>query len=149
MIDNVSSWILGTILVLLGAFVWELSDDAHGDFNKRGDVRARAVIMFLTSSLNALLNGKTAAGMVMLFFISLNASVAWFFMFFDYTIAYILIKNKVVGLKNVHWFSYLGKVGQVDNWRPWRNLTQWQRFWIRIGYFLASMLIYILYAVNA
>lgn len=147
MIDTLASWLIGTVLVFFVAYAWEVSDDDHGDFNKKKDVVTRAVIMFITAALNAALNGRRLSSALWLLGISINASVAWFFLLFDYTIAWILIRNKIVELKGVSWFDYLGKVGQVDNWGPWRNLTQKRRLWIRVGYFVISMALYIAYII--
>jgi hypothetical protein len=138
---------LGSLL-LTGPYVWEVDNDGRGDFNKRRDIRIRGGLMGLVSLINALLNVRNNLAQSLYFFaLSFNASLAWFFMFFDYSIAWILIRNKVVETR-ISWFDYLGKVGSVDNWAPWRNLTQRQRFLIRLVYFLASIAIYTWYVIK-
>jgi hypothetical protein len=138
---------LGSLL-LTGPYFWEIGDDPRGDFNKRRDVWIRGAIMALVSLINALMNVRDNLTQSLYFFaLSFNASLAWFFMFFDYTIAWILIRNKIVETR-ISWFDYLGKVGDVDNWAPWRKLSQRQRFWIRVGYFVPSVAIYLWYVIK-
>lgn len=147
MIPTIWTMLIGSSLLPM-PYVWECSDDSPGDKNKRQDVKVRGLIMITVSIVNALLNGgNSREGIISVFLLSFNTSVAWFFMFFDYTIAWILIRRKIVEAPRVTWFDYLGKVGEVDNWKPWRNLTAKRRFWIRAGYFVVSTAVYVLYLV--
>lgn len=140
-VDTTASLIVGTLILTLPYF-WEASDDRLGDFNKRRDVWIRGVLTLCVSLVNTILNARN---WVVCLATSLNLSVAWFFMFFDYTIAWILIRNKIVEGRGVSWFDYLGKVGRVDNWTPWRGLSQAKHFWIRVAYLAAAVILYALF----
>lgn len=146
--EELASLIIGSIL-LFGPYLWEIGDDPLGDLNKRRDVWIRGGIMGLVGLINTLLNVRDNMVQALYFFaLSVNASLAIFFLLFDYTIAWILIRNKIVGLKNLSWFDYLGKVGEVDNWEPWRKLSGRARFWIRVAYFVVGVGIYVYYVVT-
>lgn len=129
------------IILLFGPYVWECIDDKDGDLNKRQDLYIRAAAMITVSVFNGVLNFKNI-------FIGIASSflLSWgiHFMLFDYTIAFILIKRQVVELKNIHWFSYLGKLGAWDNWSPWRNLTQRNRLLIRLGFLIITAGLYLI-----
>ena len=137
MINTTATQILGFIL-LFGPYVWESMNDKRGDFNNRFEVWFRGLLMALVSAVNVALNELT-----FIFFLrSVNMSFAIFFLLFDYTIAFLLIKNKIVELKGAFWFTYMSKVKKVDTWKPWQTLDPWTRFVIRFSYFSAALLIY-------
>ena len=125
------------ILLLSSPTVIELYGDRHGDFNKKEDVIYR--FLFMT--------GFSILVWIILKFnvlIAFNLSIAIHFAFFDYIIAYILIKNGIIepprGVR-LHWFTYVGKSGVVDNFKFWRNMRCGWRFAIRLTYLAVSLLI--------
>lgn len=137
MIDTLASQIIG--FSLQGApTVWELMNDAHGDHNKRFDIKVRAALMAGVALVNSAINDWR----LVFFLVSLNLSLAFFFMFFDYTIAMLLMKNKVVEGGRGRWYDYLSKVKKVDNWKTWAGLDYWTRFMIRFAYFSGSVVLY-------
>ena len=77
------------------------------------------------------------------FWASLALSIAIHFAFFDYIIAYILIKNGTIeppkGVE-YHWFTYTGKSGVVDNIRLWREMDPWTKLMARLSLLTVAML---------
>lgn len=73
-------------------------------------------------------------------------SVAIHFLFFDYSIQYILIKNGTLepprGVK-YHWFTYQAKAGVIDNIGLWRNMNPWVKLCIRVGYFTMALMLFL------
>lgn len=122
------------------ATLWETFNDRHGDLNKAFDVFIR-VLLF------------TAEGVALHFIfhkplqdcIILSASV--FFLTFDYLIAYVLIRNKVVEPRRgttYTWFVYTAKKGAVDNIHFWKRMNPWVKLGVRVVVFIAAILIFIL-----
>ena len=89
------------ILVLFASFFWEVKDDEFGENprQKRVDLFFRLWIMALSAIFADYLSGR---GVIESF------AVAWgiHFMFFDYTIAYVLGRQR--------WYDYLGS-NPTDN----------------------------------
>lgn len=130
-------------IILIIPTALELYNDRNGDTDKSFDVVLRVLLML-----------GAAAGCLALhfsFWLSLNLSVAIFFAFFDYIIAYILIKNGTLepprGVK-YHWYSYTAKDGIVDNFKFWRKMKPGWKLTIRLAYFTASLLIFLTHAYN-
>jgi hypothetical protein len=125
---------------LFAPTVWELSDDARGDHNKTQDVLLRCLIGLAAALLNFFLIGKPILDSFLL-------SMAIHFMFFDYAIAFILIRNGKLepprGVK-YHWFSYVAKKGPIDNIGFWKRMEPKKKLWVRVGVVGVAILIYIL-----
>lgn len=119
--------------------VWELWNDRRGDLNKFEDGIWRVTIAAVAS----IIVKHSALG----FLAAFNLSMAIHFMFFDYIIAYILIKNGTLepprGVK-YHWFSYTAKSGVIDNLKFWRNMNPWLKLGIRVAYFIISITLFII-----
>jgi hypothetical protein len=132
------------ILAIMGIFlalptVYEISDDAEGDLNKKRDVIYRLLLM-ISMAFVAHLTGLSN------FFVAFNLSLAIHFLFFDYIIQYILIKNGTLEPpKGVtyHWFTYQAKSGVIDNLRFWRNMNKWVKLGIKLAYFTISLILFI------
>lgn len=137
MIDTLATRIIGFAL-LFGPYIWEVVNDQFGDFNKRFDFYIRCVLIVFVASANAFMNDLN----IWFFVWSANLSIAIFFMFFDLTIAFLLIKNKIVESQTARWYAYLSKVKEVDKWKFWAGLHYWPRFLIRLTYFLTSLFFY-------
>lgn len=125
--------------VLCSALIHELANDAHGDNNKKMDVFVRGIICIASGTF------VWIAGVYHLIYDhglwqSILMAIAIFIMFFDYMIAYILIKNKViVG----HWFTYMGiSSGVVDRYKPWSSIPPIIKLVIRAAIFFTSLAIY-------
>lgn len=129
--------LLIAILLLSSPTAWEIWNDRHGDLNKVTDVAVRLTLMGVTALICDVWFSLIA---------SLNLSIAIHFAFFDYIIAYILIKNGTIepprGVR-IHWFTYVGKSGVVDNFKFWRNMRCGWRFAIRLTYLTVSLLIFL------
>jgi hypothetical protein len=137
-------FLIVSVLSLFSPVGWESRNDRKGDKDKRKDTFVRALL----GALSAFINHITGTAH---FWIALNMAAATFTMFFDYLINFILLRNKTVeepAGKNYHWFTYMGKRGDVDNIPFWRNMNPWVRFYIRVGYFLASLFIYLRYGLH-
>lgn len=119
--------------------VWELFDDKTGDTNKTPDTISRLIFMSSAGAAAHYISGEN-------WLTAFNLSFAIFFMFFDYCISYILIRNGTLepprGVK-YHWFSYSGKSGVIDNLKFWRNMNPWVKLFIRIGYLAIALFLYI------
>lgn len=121
------------------ATIWEVWNDRKGDFNKGEDVFIRIIYLCGEAIIIGIIFNKP-------FIDSLLVSTSFFFLVFDYAIAYVLIKNGTLEPpKNVkyHWFSYQAKSGVFDNFKTWRNLSPWGKLGIKLGFFVVSMVIYI------
>ena len=142
------------LLILAGPMVWERRNDRRGDFNKKGDVIIRALLMALVSIVNYLLRYFNFMHIESLWHMIIGTSqaflmsIAEFFLIFDYSIAKKFSKDP---------FSYLGKSGWFDNLKWWRGFDlkigrlkisaqskfwPWWRFFIRILFFIVSFIIY-------
>lgn len=120
------------------ATIWEVWNDYDGDKNKPGDVWMRAFLLWIEAvALHLITNGNIL--------LAFNLSIAFFFLIFDYTINYVLIKNGTLepprGVR-YHWFSYSGKSGVIDNLKFWRNMNPWVKLIIRMCYFILSLILY-------
>lgn len=114
---------------------WELYDDRKGDLNKKKDVVFRAGTMIAAALVCACVLHQN-------FFTSLNLSVAIFFLLFDYII--VIILNRNVYEKKVHWFTFLGTSSDIDKLSFWIKLGPWGRFGIRVAYFLIALILFFL-----
>lgn len=147
MINSILSNIIGLALLIVGAAAWERYNDRNGDLNKQEDIYYRSALCILAALINTLLNNpfcddwrRTIAFLIL----SLNVSVAGFFLIFDYWINYTLIKRGVIETSGAHWFSYL-RSGGFDAWQPWRNLSPKTRFIIRASYFVLALTAYFIW----
>lgn len=116
------------------ATIWETWNDRKGDFNKGFDVFIRVILFTLEAYILHLIFDKSVL-------VSLVIPFAVFFLTFDYLVAAVLIKNKViVG----HWFSVTGKKGAVDNIGFWKRMNPWAKLGVRSVVFIATVLIFVL-----
>lgn len=126
-------------LILCVPTIWEVFNDRKGDFNKSFDVLFRIVTMLLAS-------WTVSENFGFNFFASLNLSLAIFFLFFDYVIAYVLIRNGTLeppkGVK-YHWFTYQAKSGVIDNLKFWKSLKPAIKLGIRIAYFTGALWVFL------
>ena len=121
---------------------WETRDDRKGDKDKAKDAFTRSLMAVVSAFVNHV------SGTVN-FWIALNMSAAFFMMFFDYLVNYVLIRNETIEQttdKRRHWFTHIGEKG-FDGIKFWRNLGPWGRFYVRLGYFLVSLFIYLHYGL--
>lgn len=120
------------------ALIWEVYNDRHGDANKWFDVIVRLIVLVCESQLIHLFLHKP-------FITSLLLSTAIFFLFFDYVITYILIKNGTVepprGVR-YNWFTYEAKSGIFDT-MDWWKYSPWLRLGIKLAYFLVSLILFV------
>lgn len=121
------------------ATIWELWNDRKGDFNKMLDVIIRIALLALEAVAAHLQLQKP-------YLVALNLSAAIFFFFFDYLIAFILIRNGTLepprGVK-YHWFTYVAKDGVVDNVPHWKNANPWLKLAIRTLYLSGSLILFL------
>lgn len=120
------------------ATIIEIWNDRHGDLNKADDIWFRVPLLFIDAVILYYLNNKNI-------FICFNLSAAIFFLTFDYSIAYILIKNGTIepprGIK-YSWFTYVAKKGFVDNVPNWTDCNPWIKLGIRACYFTSALILY-------
>lgn len=124
-------------LLLTAPTIWEHENDREGDLNKREDVPVRITIGLFVAAVGIFFDRNIIFGF--------NLSMAIHFMFFDYWIAYTLLKNKIIEPKRgekLHWFTYTAKDGFVDNISWWKKMHPVLKLMIRIFYFVGSILIY-------
>lgn len=115
------------------ATIWEVWNDKFGDTNKSYDVAMRTLLLIAESLFIRLIIHKP-------FLTCLLLSTAIFFMFFDYLVAYVLIRNKVI--EGSHWFTYTAKKGLFDNMKWWK-FSPWIRLGIKLAYFFVSLVLFI------
>lgn len=118
---------------LFAPYLFEVWNDREGDLNKVLDVFVRIAISVIVCVINYLATSHP-------FFASGLMCFAIFFLLFDYTINAILIRNKVIDSND--FFSYMGKKGDVDNIKFWRNMHPGWRFAIRMGVMAIAIVIY-------
>lgn len=99
------------MLLLVAAIVWECLDDINGDTIKSNK---KDVLMRSGFFLGAILYSWIWMGNALL--PSALMPFAVFFAFFDYLVAYILIRRGVVEVPGAHWFSYLSGKKMFDQW---------------------------------
>lgn len=121
------------LLILSSPYIWEVINDRYGDLNKKIDVLWRVLIGAAASAFVWKFTGHSLWACAFMCF-------AIFFLLFDYTIAAILIKNGIISTND--WFGYMGKKGDVDNIKFWRNLSPGWRFAIRMTVFAIALIIY-------
>lgn len=110
------------------ATLFETWNDRHGDLNKRADLVWRVILILAEAGLLAWVLHKP-------FIDSILLSSAIFFMTFDYLVAYVLIKNKVVEPRRgttYTWWTYTAKKGFFDNIGLWRRLSPWVKFFVKL-----------------
>jgi hypothetical protein len=117
------------------ATIWEVWNDRNGDFNKSEDVFIRLALLCFEAVVLFMAFDKPLID-------SLLFSTAVFFAFFDYLVAYLLIKNSIVETKQ-SWFEYLGKSSYMDKTPLWRKAGPWGRFFIKLVVLLAAVIIFI------
>lgn len=131
-----------SILLLSLPLIWELWNDRNGDSHisrgfiklpsKKVDVIVRVILAFLVSLINYILYDKEIIK-------SISLSGAIHFLCFDYLIAYILIKRKIIKGK---WWSYMGSKG-MDNIKLWKNIKPQYKFLIRLTIFVTILIFYL------
>ena len=134
MSEKIAGEILAIVL-LCGAYVWEINDDRLGENEKdKGrDVYIRIGIAFVTAVVASLITRSHTV------LSSLVLAGAIHFFCFDYTIAAVLISKKII-VGNP--FNYTGSRSKVDNWQLWRRRTAWQKFLIRLAVLIVAILLY-------
>lgn len=121
------------------ATIWEVINDRHGDSNKQYDIIARLILIWIEAALLHFIFHKPLVD-------SLLLSTAFFFSFFDYLIAYILIKNGTLepprGI-TYYWFDYIAKVGPFDNFKYWKELKPRTKLFVRVVVLIGAIIIYV------
>lgn len=117
------------------ATIWEVWNDRHGDLNKSTDVYIRIVLLWVEAFVLKFIFHKPSWAAFIL-------SSAIFFMFFDYLVTYVLIRNKVIEVPGAHWFTYTAKGGLFDNMEWWK-FSPWIRFGVKLAYFFVSLVLFI------
>lgn len=120
-------------LILFAPYVWEVLNDRYGDLDKKLDVALRIAIGTVASIICWYFTGHS-------FFAAGFMCFAIFFLLFDYTIAAILVKNKVI--RPSKWFEYMGESGDIDNIQWWRSMNPYLRFATRFAVFAVALIIY-------
>lgn len=122
------------------ALILEVINDRDGDLNKGADVFVRLFFFAFEAWAVHFIFDKPAWAAFLL-------STAIFFLFFDYVIAYVLIRNGTLepprGVK-YHWFSYVAKEGVIDNLKFWKSLKPGIKLGIRIAYFVLSLVLFLI-----
>lgn len=121
---------------LTAPLLWEIPDDAHGDLNKKRDVVIRVMIAVASAFLNWVFGLSEIWSALLL-------SLAIHFLIFDYWIAYLLVKNKVI--RSQEWFNVIGKKGVWDNIGWWNALGGWGKLAVRVIVFTMSLIAYIIW----
>jgi hypothetical protein len=128
-----------SIILLFAPTVLELFDDTKGDKNKAADVLLRCLLGVGVALVGFFLIGKPILDSFIL-------SMAIHFMFFDYLITFILLRNGTIeqprGVK-YHWFSYTGKSGVIDNIKFWREMKPTTKLFARVGVLAVAVLIWV------
>lgn len=122
------------------ATIWESWSDRNGDLNKSADVVIRVILLVIEGVILRLIFNKP-------FVDSLLLSTAIFFFFFDYLVAYVLIRNKVIEPRRgttYTWWTYTAKKGVFDNLKFWRNMKPTTKFFVRLGVLVLATLIFII-----
>lgn len=128
-----------SIILLFAPTVLELFDDMKGDKNKAADVMLRCLIGVGVALVGFFLIGKPILDSFML-------SMAIHFMFFDYLITYILLRNGTIEQPRevkYHWFSYTGKSGVIDNLKLWKEMKPRTKLYVRVGVLVIAVLIWV------
>lgn len=117
---------------------YELFDDKSGDTNKSSDTIYRLILTSGAATAAHYISGEN-------WLTAFNLSFAIFFMFFDYCIAAILIRNGTLepprGVR-YHWFTFTGKSGVIDNLSFWKTLNPYVKLLIRVTYFVIAIILY-------
>lgn len=129
MITTILSFILLSVPT-----VWELYNDRNGDFNKKADVLFRVLLIINAGLIVWGLFNRNA-------FLSMNLSFAIHWLLFDYLI--VIILNRNVYEKKVHWFTHLGTSSAIDKLSFWVKLGPWGRFGVRVGYFVIALVLFL------
>lgn len=133
------------ILSITAPLFWELWNDRNGDahvtrgplkqyqlMSKQVDVSIRIMIACAASVLNSW-NGIN-------FWAALAMCGATHFLFFDYTIVFILVKRGIMAA-HIHWYTYLGDNG-VDDLGIWKRSPPWLRLGVRLTVFTLALIWY-------
>lgn len=121
------------------ATLWEVWEDRHGDLYKSQDVIIRIALLLAEAIALHFIFIKPLID-------SLFLSIAVFFMFFDYLIAMVLIKNGVVEPRRgttYTWWTYTAKSGVFDNLKLWKDAKPWTKFFIKLGALIAAVIIFL------
>jgi hypothetical protein len=120
------------------ATIWEVWNDRHGDLNKLNDLIARVALIIIEALTISLIFHKPGITCLLI-------STAVFFMFFDYAITYVLIKNGIIEPRiggGYSWFTYTAKKGLFDTMEWWK-FSPWIRLGIKLAYFTISLILFI------
>jgi len=107
---------------------WEILNDRLKETNHKLDVWIRAGLM-IVCAVPPWFYGHSYLGSVAL-------SFGIFFLLFDYLIHIIMLRRK-------DWFSFLGTTAETDKFKLWKNMTPWNRFYLRAAIFSGSLIWYI------
>lgn len=99
----------------------EVANDAHGDFNKTGDVILRIILSCAAVLITIKITDHTILDSALL-------TSAMFFASFDYRVTHALIKNKKIEAPGATWFNTTGKEGWFDRIPLWVKIGPWGRF---------------------
>lgn len=120
------------------SLIWELWNDRNGDshisrgpikiLSKTIDILVRFLLVFLISLINFALFSFPLYKTWIIAFICHN-------LIFDYGIAYILIKRKVI---KGYWFTYMGS-NETDEY--YKKLTPIKRLILKLLIFVAGLLV--------
>lgn len=116
------------------ATILEAYLDRNGDTNKSTDVWLRVLLFILEGVLIKWAFGGNV-------FLAINLSAAFFFLVFDYLIHIVLYRNGVIA--SPAWFSYLGRSSKVDGIKLWKSIGHYGRLFVKLGYFLISIWLYL------
>lgn len=122
------------------ATLWEVWNDRHGDLNKGADVLIRVCLVLAEALAIHFIFVKPVVDCILL-------SSAIFFMFFDYVVAYVMIKNKVVEPRRgttYTWWVYTAKEGFFDNIPLWKKAGPWIKFSVKLVVLITAIVIWIL-----
>lgn len=136
-----------SLALLSVPLIWEVWNDKDGDahvsragwneniqmLSKRVDIYARCVLCGAASMVNTFLGHPLLSSIVM--------CGAIHFLFFDYIVAYVLMKNRVIDHVYNRWWSVLGSKG-FDNFDWWKGKSWQVRMAIKVAVFIIACLIY-------
>ena len=117
------------------ATIVEVYFDRYGDTNKGRDVIIRCLLFVVETLILHYTFKKPAIDCFIL-------TVAIFFFAFDYTVQYVLIRNKVIETK-LNWFEYVGNSSKFDKWELWRKLGPWGRFLVKSLVLIGATILFI------
>lgn len=131
-------------LLLLLPLIWELYNDRNGDAHttrgllKRYNIPSKKIDVIVRGGLDITIAFIVNKITNIPFVVCLGVTISNHIMFFDYLIAYILIKK---GIIKGHWYSYMGS-GEIDSNTIWKNINPHIKLVIRLIIFLTFTYLY-------